>query len=188
MKNKGFTLVELLVVIAIIAVLASILIVTVGYVKKRAQVAKTASLIKSIEQAMASYSGDTTGVFPPGQDDFSKADQSGFTGNQALVLGLCTPVEDGGEKNGPYLNLKGFSEFRATQKGTNTPLPADAQISNKGGKAEVLDAFKYSLRYRSQWYLDGAGKLVKDGNMIKDYDIMSLGPDKQPNTGDDIKR
>lgn len=189
MKKKGFTLVELLVVIAIIAVLASILIVTVGYVKKRAKVAQTSSLIKSIEQAMASYSGDTTGIFPPGQDNFNSTAQNGFTGNNALVLGLCTPAEDGGEKNGPYLNLKGFGEYWSSQKGgPKKALPSDAQIVDKGGSVEVIDSFKFSIRYRSQWYLDGSGKLVKDGTMVKDYDIMSVGPDKLPNTGDDIKR
>ncbi len=54
--KKGFTLIELIAVIAIIGILAAIIIPSVGKVRENAQRAKSASNIRSIAQAYASFS------------------------------------------------------------------------------------------------------------------------------------
>lgn len=64
-KNKGFTLIELLVVIGIIALLASIVMVQVTKTRARARDAERVSEIKSIQNALALYSTNSGGNFPP---------------------------------------------------------------------------------------------------------------------------
>ena len=55
MKSRGFTLIELLVVIAIIAILASIILVSVMRVQIEAQKVKTASLINDYKLGIEKY-------------------------------------------------------------------------------------------------------------------------------------
>ena len=62
----AFTLVELLVVIGIIAVLMSILLPTLGRVRKQADAAKCASNLHGMVQAVTMYTV-TNRVYPPGR-------------------------------------------------------------------------------------------------------------------------
>lgn len=63
-RQSAFTLVELLVVIGIIAVLVSILLPALGRARESANALKCASNLRSIGQAMASYTAENRGVFP----------------------------------------------------------------------------------------------------------------------------
>lgn len=63
-KNKGFTLVELLVVIAIIAVLASIVLVSLNTARVKGRDARRLADIKSIQNALELYYDSTSGTYP----------------------------------------------------------------------------------------------------------------------------
>ncbi|MFH1611746.1 MAG: type II secretion system protein [bacterium] len=62
MKNqKAFTLIELLVVIAIIGLLASIVLVSVNSVRKKARDAKRIMDLRQLKTAMEMYYDETNG-------------------------------------------------------------------------------------------------------------------------------
>src|SRR5215468_9450891 len=62
--RSAFTLVELLVVIGIIAVLISILLPTLGRVRRQANTLKCASNMRQLSLAMLMYIQDNKGRFP----------------------------------------------------------------------------------------------------------------------------
>jgi len=63
-RRKGFTLVEILVVITIITLLVSLLVVLVGNILERARYAKTAAVVKLLDEACKTYNLDF-GQYPP---------------------------------------------------------------------------------------------------------------------------
>jgi prepilin-type N-terminal cleavage/methylation domain-containing protein len=67
-RKPGFTLIELLVVIAIIAILASLLLPTLGRAKETASRTKCMSNLKQFELALKLYADDNRDLFPPRSD------------------------------------------------------------------------------------------------------------------------
>lgn len=65
-KNKAFTLIELLVVMSIIALLASVVLASLGVVRSRARDARRLSDIRQIQTALESYYSDY-GRYPSSQ-------------------------------------------------------------------------------------------------------------------------
>ncbi|HEY4518909.1 MAG TPA: type II secretion system protein [Candidatus Paceibacterota bacterium] len=63
-KNKGFTLIELLVVIAIIAVLASIVLVSLNTARVKGRDARRIADIKSLQVALELYYDSNSNVYP----------------------------------------------------------------------------------------------------------------------------
>ena len=64
LNKKGFTLIELLVVIAIIAVLASIVLVSLNTARVKGRDARRLADIKSIQNALELYYDSTSGTYP----------------------------------------------------------------------------------------------------------------------------
>jgi prepilin-type N-terminal cleavage/methylation domain-containing protein len=71
-RRKGFTLVEILVVITIITLLMSLLVVLIGNIMDRARYAKTAAVIKLLDEACKTYHLDF-GEYPPNDKQDSRS-------------------------------------------------------------------------------------------------------------------
>ncbi len=67
-KRRGFTLIELLVVIAIIAILASLLLPTLGRVKAKAQGVACFNNLRQLAQAWVMYTDDNEDLIPAASD------------------------------------------------------------------------------------------------------------------------
>jgi general secretion pathway protein G len=64
--ERGFTLIELLVVIAIIGLLASLITVFLSSAQQKGRDSRRLGDITQIQNALALYSADASGQFPPG--------------------------------------------------------------------------------------------------------------------------
>jgi len=140
-KNRYFTLIELLSVMAIIIILAGILIGGLGHASKKADVAKTISLMTQLEMALDDFN-DQYGYYPRTYDgDTAEAKDVYFDvdGSNVLQLKLGGKDKTGisfikkGTKNRPLIEIgtEGFWEdawenpFRYQYPGTNNSTSYD---------------------------------------------------------------
>ena len=78
--QRGFTLIELLVVIAIIAVLAGLLLPTLGEAKRKVRQSNCLSSLKQVGMALHMWSDDQDGWLPPG----AQSSQGLYTGQRPV--------------------------------------------------------------------------------------------------------
>ncbi|MFH1421446.1 MAG: type II secretion system protein [Planctomycetota bacterium] len=148
MKNKGFTLVELLIVVAIIAVLASLVVVSIGLAGQRARVAQAKTQIKNLEIALSNYYNDV-GYYPFGDTE----NDLGITNVVEALSGKPRSEGGGGGPNTPYW------EFKEKELDANKAL---------------LDPWKKPWRYISATNESGVTKQGVHNEYS--FDIYSCGP------------
>jgi len=99
-KTKGFTLIELLVVISIIALLASVVLVSLNSTRDKAKYAKARKDMQTLAQAMNAYKSDV-GELPPRGDNCSAC--SNPPNSSWTLVGDALLNNDGPNWKGPYL-------------------------------------------------------------------------------------
>ena len=102
-KKTGFTIVEILVVISIIAILASLLMVTVNGARGSANTAKAKVKLKQIAEWMQLWSGGNEDRIVPSQFDFVDEAAAGTAISVRDNPGMQNYIED--DDDNPYDNL-----------------------------------------------------------------------------------
>lgn len=135
-RRKGFTLVEILVVITIITLLVSLLVVLIANVIEKARYAKTAALIKMLDDACKTYNLDF-GTYPPN----SKQDSRSLHYHLGIPRKIATVKSDVG---GTLTTTKPpIIEFKLDMLGdTKAGLP-----DPKTNPTVIVDAFDNPVKY-----------------------------------------
>lgn len=135
-RRKGFTLVEILVVITIITLLVSFLVVMIANIMEKARYAKTAALIKMLDDGCRTYNLDF-GQYPPN----SKQDSRSLHHHLGMERRIATQKSDVGgtlvSKKPPIIEFK--LDMLADTKG-GLPDP-------KTNPTPIVDAFDNPIRY-----------------------------------------
>lgn len=154
-RTKGFTLVEILVVITIITLLVSLLVVLVANVIDRARYAKTAAVIKLLDEGCKNYNLDF-GQYPPND----KQDSRSLHHHLGMPRKITTQKSDVG---GNLVTTKPpIIEFQRDMLGD-----AKAGVPDpKTNPVPIVDGFDNPIRYKVP------GKWNK-----KSVDIWSPGKD-----------
>ncbi len=150
MRNRAFTLVELLTVIAIIGVLASLILMTSGFVQKKAASSRAQAEIQALSAACESYKADNaaypqpktqtappTTYTPASYNAQSRAlyQAASGDGDDALLGG--TVASDGQQD----ADKKRYMDFKANMLGG---LDANKKVT---AAVFVQDPFGYSYGY-----------------------------------------
>jgi prepilin-type N-terminal cleavage/methylation domain-containing protein len=207
-RESGFTLIEILIVLAIISTLMAGVMIVIPIVKDKQKVTSTRSLISQIEaQLSQAKSSNNLGEYPP-------TNTSDLILNRKKIgKGIGTPndLNIGGETMALVLFMKllDFGSRLSTEHLGNVDedvMGENATIHAKLDMFEILDAFGNPLIYiHNRDYEDamngnymyrfikGDKRVVpfkdpKTGNYfnLEKFQIISAGPDGEPNTEDDI--
>lgn len=108
MKQRAFSLIELLVVISIIAILASMIMVTVNLVRSQAQGSVCANQERQLAMAIISYATDFEGILPSG---IPFNDVGGPTPNQQYADSYWAHVI-GDQLDQPWTYMDPFNQAR----------------------------------------------------------------------------
>ena len=192
MKKRDFTLIELLVVIAIIAILAGMLLPSLGTAKQRAQGTQCASQCKQIGLSMAMYENDNQDYIPGQQRE-----DTGFdhllknyikVPSDVYVCPATTPAElekihkiGTRFKDGKYYGITLQMEMRfgsITLGSSNYPLRKTSQVrqpSKAGVVGDVYNVKNNPLFTGTKWdqsYAWGFAPLIPNA-LIGNYSYLA---------------
>jgi prepilin-type N-terminal cleavage/methylation domain-containing protein len=180
-SRAGFTLIELLVVISIIAVLAGLVVASVGKVRGRAMVATATTQISSLKGALSNYRGSTT-IFPNGgiaapKDDPEALFKALYTGNPRMGGDRESYIDDW---PGEQLGLWPGDFRQGAEARYDPPSPDQLEFHSSYTPVVFLDPWGHPYHYvewdshpRAQRQLEG-GQFQARGN--QKFAIWSDGP------------
>ncbi len=132
-KQKGFTLIEILLVIGIIAVLATVVIVSLDPATrfKNARDSRRLSDIQSILSATQQYIVDNKGLLPSGVDSAERqigTSSSGcsISGKCGVTVDSCLDMSDATISLGHYLKSIPFDPANGSNGTTHYSIQADS--------------------------------------------------------------
>ncbi|MFA5203517.1 MAG: prepilin-type N-terminal cleavage/methylation domain-containing protein [Lentisphaeria bacterium] len=149
--RQGFTLIELLVVIAIIAILAALLLPSLGAARDSAKAIACMSNLKQIGLATQSYLANSNGMFPPAG---KKDDDMGGYWRNVIPVGRCWPY-----------NLTYLAQEIASAEG---PSGIGSRVFICPGDSDagaLWSNYGYNV-----WYLGGWKSAVMESDL--DYEYM----------------
>jgi len=86
--TKGFTLLELLLVVAVIAILAALLLPTLGRARSKARQASCVNNLRQINLGVRMYADDSADAFPPPTNNFPPDAFTAYTKRMKTYLGM----------------------------------------------------------------------------------------------------
>ncbi|MFH1230641.1 MAG: type II secretion system protein [Planctomycetota bacterium] len=196
-KTNGFTLLELLVVIGIIAILATMLIPNLAYVRTRAKISATKTLLSHIQSGLESYYA-VYGDYPPTDlSDIYPGTSNGVNNGIESVVACLSDQK----KGGPFL-LSISSDKYTNLDGDSCSTPPTNWWFGDTQLREIVDVWNNPLVYFHSRDYDNPGKgsnysFTRSGDAIAPqrdastatyynplaFQIWSAGTDEKNNNG-----
>jgi prepilin-type N-terminal cleavage/methylation domain-containing protein len=143
-RYNGFTLIELILVFGIIAILAGLVLTTVGYARKKGALARAETEIAAMSAACENYKADN-GVYPQsGASDGLDAQANGdptTSEYQNASLDLFTKLSGLDQNQTPIAGARNYFAFKPNMLGTSTDVNGNTIV------VYIRDPFGYSYGY-----------------------------------------
>jgi len=179
-RNVFFTLIELLVVVAIIAILASLLLPSLGSARRMAKSTRCIGNLRQIGVAGGSYMGDFNGFVPAGElvmpspfqnvfwfdalnyegallkPPWPSAPRTGNSGLDALCIGKAINCPERTPNSGVYFYTAGYGKnVTISSSASNLWLPDDLKsVKRPSSLIFIADGNNWCLNYWSYSSLD----------------------------------
>jgi len=184
-RRAGFTLVEILIVVSIIAILASLSLVSVRAIQRKAKAAAAVNEISGLGTAIERYQTDEK-MFPGIEERDIDERTNQFPVLFNALFGERKPKGPGG-RSAPYGSLEGDRIVVANEDwNEDTGEPSDRWRKARQSEIENPKIDKYYLDpFNRAVYVYRCNKGRKAKSWMKNsrgYDLYSLGPDGEDQT------